>query len=126
MKNCLLGRKESKQTSSKCMLSVIIRINYLIETILIFTPIIHFYGRPKYHPHYAITYGAVNSVTLTTFIGLDKRKIQRKIVNICLPIILSICCGCSKEPSHRDDSFEYPQHMFYLRNKIFFLVRTLN
>ena len=25
--------------------------------------------------------------------------------------------GCSKEPSHRDGSFEYPQHMFWLRNK---------
>ena len=24
---------------------------------------------------------------------------------------------CSKEPSHRDGSFEYPQHMFWLRNK---------
>ena len=26
--------------------------------------------------------------------------------------------GCSKEPSHRDSSSEYPQHMFWLRNKI--------
>ena len=25
--------------------------------------------------------------------------------------------GCSKESSHRDGSFEYPQHMFWLRNK---------
>ena len=25
--------------------------------------------------------------------------------------------GCSKEPSHRDGSFEYPQHMFWLGNK---------
>ena len=25
--------------------------------------------------------------------------------------------GCLKEPSHRDGSFEYPQHMFLLRNK---------
>ena len=28
-----------------------------------------------------------------------------------------MCCGCSKEPSHRDGSFEYTQHMFWLRNK---------
>ena len=28
-----------------------------------------------------------------------------------------MCFGCSKEPSHRDGSFEYPQHMFWLRNK---------
>ena len=25
--------------------------------------------------------------------------------------------GCSKVPSHRDGSFEYPQHMFWSRNK---------
>ena len=40
-----------------------------------------------------------------------------KIVNIFLPIILSICFGCSKEPSHWDRSFDHPQHMIWLRNK---------
>ena len=38
-------------------------------------------------------------------------------MNIFLPIIFSICFGCSKEPSHWDGSFEYTQHMFWLRNK---------
>ena len=28
-----------------------------------------------------------------------------------------MCFECSKEPSHRDGSFEYPQHMFWLRGK---------
>ena len=28
-----------------------------------------------------------------------------------------MCFGCSKEPPHRDGSFEYPQHMFWLRNE---------
>ena len=28
-----------------------------------------------------------------------------------------MCFGCTKEPSHRDGSFEYPQYMFLLRNK---------
>ena len=28
-----------------------------------------------------------------------------------------MCFGCSKEPSHRDGSFEYPKHIFWLRNK---------
>ena len=28
-----------------------------------------------------------------------------------------MCFGCSKEPSHGDGSFEYPQHTFLLRNK---------
>ena len=36
---------------------------------------------------------------------------------IFLSISLNMCFGCSKEPSHRDGSFEYPQHMFWLRNK---------
>ena len=36
---------------------------------------------------------------------------------IFLPISLNISFGCSKEPSHRDGSFEYPQNMFWLRNK---------
>ena len=25
--------------------------------------------------------------------------------------------GCSKEPSHQDSFFEYPQQMFWMRNK---------
>ena len=33
-------------------------------------------------------------------------------VNIFLSISFHICSGCSKEPSYRDHSFEYPQHMF--------------
>ena len=38
-----------------------------------------------------------------------------------------MCFGCSKEPSHRDGSFEYPQHMFWFRNKkINFQLCTLN
>ena len=40
----------------------------------------------------------------------------RKILVIFLPIDLNMCFGCSKEPSHRDGSFKYPQHMFWLRN----------
>ena len=28
-----------------------------------------------------------------------------------------MCFGCSKEPSHWEGSFEYPQHMFWMRNK---------
>ena len=41
------------------------------------------------------------SFSLLTATGLDKqKKIQRKIVNIFLPINFNICFGCSKEPSH--------------------------
>ena len=37
-----------------------------------------------------------------------------------------MCFGCSKEPSHWDGSFEYPQHMFWVRNKENnFPIRTL-
>ena len=34
-----------------------------------------------------------------------------------ISFLVSIGFGCSKEPSHCDGSFEYPQHMFWLRNK---------
>ena len=30
---------------------------------------------------------------------------------------LNMCFVCSKEPSHWDGSFEYPEPMFWLRNK---------
>ena len=55
-------------------------------------------------------------------IGLDNKIFEREIVNIFLPISFNLCVECSKEPSHRDGSFEYPQYMFWLRNKkiIFF------
>ena len=36
---------------------------------------------------------------------------------IFLSVSLNMCFWCSEEPSHRDGSFEYPQHMFWLRNK---------
>ena len=45
------------------------------------------------------------------------KNCERKIVNIFLSISLNICFGCSKEPSYCDGSYEYPQHMFWLRNK---------
>ena len=42
---------------------------------------------------------------------------MHKIVIIFISISLNMCFGYSKELSHRDRSFEYPQHMFWLRNK---------
>ena len=59
-------------------------------------------------------------------IGLDKPNFfLHKIKNIFLPISFIICFWCSKEPSQSDGSFEYPQHVFRLRNKkINFLVHT--
>ena len=42
---------------------------------------------------------------------------ESKIVKIFIPISFNICFGCSKDPSHSDRSFEYPQQMFWLRNK---------
>ena len=45
------------------------------------------------------------------------KNFGHKIVNIFLSVSLNICFGCLKERSYRDDSLEYPQHMFWLRNK---------
>ena len=47
----------------------------------------------------------------------NKEFYERKCVIIFSPINLNMCFGCSKEPSHWDGSFEYPQHMFWMRNK---------
>ena len=47
--------------------------------------------------------------------------------HFALEVWVSICFGCSNELSHCDGSFEYPQHMFWLKNKnVNFLLRTLN
>ena len=40
-----------------------------------------------------------------------------KTLNIFLSFSLNMSFGCSKKPSHLDSSFEYPQHMLWLRNK---------
>ena len=56
---------------------------------------------------------------------LDKQNFECKIVNIFLAISFNICLGCLKELSDWDGSFEYPQHMFWMRNKkVKFLVHT--
>ena len=34
-----------------------------------------------------------------------------------LCINFNVCFGCSEETSHRGDSFELPQHVFWLINK---------
>ena len=56
----------------------------------------------------------------------DKQnQIQHKIVMIFLSIISNMFFWCSKERSHGDGSFEYPQHMFWLRNKKIIFSYTL-
>ena len=55
-------------------------------------------------------------IVVITWVQLNK-SFERKSVNIFLSISLNMCFGCSKEPSLGDDSFEYPQHIFWLRNK---------
>ena len=47
-----------------------------------------------------------------------------KSANIFLHIRFNIGFGCSKELS-RDGSFEYPQHMFWLRNKKVMFLETM-
>ena len=54
---------------------------------------------------------------IAVVIGPVKQKKKRKIAIIFLSISLNMCVWCSKEPSHRDGSFEYLQHMFWLENK---------
>ena len=49
--------------------------------------------------------------------GQLSKHFQRKMLIIVLSISLNMCFGYAKEPSHWDGSFEYPQHMFWVRNK---------
>ena len=44
-----------------------------------------------------------------------------KLYFFFLPINAGMCFRCSKEPSHLDGSFEYPQHMFggEMKKKVF-------
>ena len=53
------------------------------------------------------------------------QKFRRKIVINFLSIRFNMCFGCLKEQSHRDGSFEYPQHMFWLRNNKMIFSYTL-
>ena len=55
-------------------------------------------------------------LVISTWVQLSK-KVQRKIAINFLSISLNMCFGYSKELSHCDGSFEYPQHMFWLRTK---------
>ena len=48
---------------------------------------------------------------------LHEQKFESKLTIIFLPISLNMRFWCSKEPSHWDRSFEYPQCMFWLRSK---------
>ena len=59
-----------------------------------------------------------------SFIAEDNKILEYKIENIFLTNHSNVCFGCSKEPSHRDGSFEHPQHMFWFIyfNKIIMLL----
>ena len=59
----------------------------------------------------------LNLILITQLIiGSVKQKCQRKIIHRFKHVF-----GCSKEPSHKDGSFECLQHKFWLRQKkIFF------
>ena len=63
---------------------------------------------------------AMSSVTMDMMVNTNVQKrifCELKIVIIFLLFNLNMCFTFSKETSHREGSFEYPQHMFWLRNK---------
>ena len=50
-----------------------------------------------------------------------------KLLIFSYPSVLTYILGAQKNRLNETDLFEYPQHMFWLRNKkIIFLVRTFN
>ena len=44
-----------------------------------------------------------------------RKHLSIKLYFLFLPINLNLCFWCSKEPSHCDGSFEYPQHIVWLK-----------
>ena len=76
------------------------------------------------HIQYELLISSKSGVVISI---LTLSLIVASFVNIFLSISFNMCFGCSKEQSHQDGSFEYPQHMFWLRNKkINFLLHTLS
>ena len=56
---------------------------------------------------------------------IKEKKCKRVIIFLSISFI--VFSGCLKEQSHRDGSFEYPQHMFWLRYKeMKFQLRAFN
>ena len=72
---------------------------------------------PTYLPYFSQGVIWTTQCFLFGLISQDTQHFLRKIVIFSLPININMCFGCSKEPSHWDGSFEYPQHMVWLRNK---------
>ena len=58
-----------------------------------------------------IQYELISSTSSVVISILTHSLLVAIFVNIFLPISLNMCFGCSKEQSHRDGSFEYPQHV---------------
>ena len=58
-----------------------------------------------------------NDIMAPDYMVHVRKKFCKKIVIIFLSVSLNMCFECSKEPSHREGSFEYPQNTFWLRNK---------
>ena len=68
---------------------------------------------------------SVNHSKRPHWIGLDMRDWTGLFPTIFLLLLNQIlCCGCSKESSHWDDSFEYPQHRVRGSNKDFRTCKT--
>ena len=85
---------------------------------------------PVWNCKYFLTYnlGAqkkrlIETVLLSTHnicFGWEIRKLffcYKLLTKVLLSISLNMCFECSKELSHWDSSLEYPQHMYWLRNK---------
>ena len=87
---------------------------------------IHIWGMYSYIHAFTRISGESVSRILDSFIGPDKDRMST-LKCVHFPTLqFKMCFGCSKESSHWDRSFEYPQHMFWLRNKKNnFQIRTL-
>ena len=68
---------------------------------------------------FSLLYHVLDMVLILLYFQIIK-YFKHTIAVVFLSISLSICLGCSKEPSQCDGSFEYPQHMLLLKTKLIY------
>ena len=61
------------------------------------------------------------------FFNCNCRHLEKSVLKNVIFLFLNqnICCGCSKEPSQWDSSFEHPKQMFKLMDKKVFTILSL-
>ena len=102
---------------SEIMLQTILLVTILTSILWILAPVTHIVFEDRKRNFECSTTGLDNKTNILSI----------KLDFFSYSAVLTYVFGCSKEPSHWEGSFEYPQHMFWMRNKKnSVLLHTLN